>query len=51
MKFVLTKIYVCRQSEGLEKSCVCDSVLRPLFWRDFMPAYLWCGGDLVCILR
>lgn len=31
--------------------CVCDAVMKPLFWKVFLPAYLRCGGDIVCLLR
>jgi hypothetical protein len=30
--------------------CQCDDVLRPMFWHDFLPSYLACQADLVCLL-
>jgi len=33
-----------------KQGCFCDSVLRPLFYRAFLPPYMTCGGDYVCIL-
>ena len=39
------------QQQQLDHRCVCDSVLRPLFWSDFLPAYMGCSADLVCILE
>ena len=31
--------------------CECDSVMRPLFWFDFLPSYLKCDAELVCLLN
>ena len=33
-----------------EEECQCDDVLRPMFWHEFLPSYLACQADLVCLL-
>ncbi len=32
-------------------SCVCESVAKPLYYEEFKPAYFWCFGRTLCILR
>ena len=37
-------------SSSMSDECQCDEVLRPMFWHDFLPSYLACQADLVCLL-
>ena len=39
-----------KSSEDCQYPCSCDDVLRPMFWHEFLPSYLACQADLVCLL-
>lgn len=49
-RFAAAVIIIFLVSEVSASECQCADVLRPMFWHDFMPSYLTCQADLVCLL-
>lgn len=33
-----------------KRKCACDSLLSPLFYYQFLPAFIRCGGNYVCVM-